>query len=121
MFLAGIEKDRPFDDLGFNENAAASPWIVTKQLRRLGQAASLHDEESPTAIRVRTGQDNPPLFEQAIDERCMLVPERLLPSWPAWHPRRARISKHEEKRSHITFHRTGLIGFEVAKTSRLSE
>jgi hypothetical protein len=36
----GIEKDRPFDDLGFNENTAAGPLIVTKELS--GKASCSH-------------------------------------------------------------------------------
>jgi len=76
--LPGIEKDRPFDDLGFDENTAAGPGILTKQLRRLGSGAGLDDEENPTVVGVRPSQDNPPLFEEAVHEHRVLVPERLL-------------------------------------------
>jgi len=76
--LPGIEKDRPFDDLGINENTVAGPRIVTKQLRGLLSIASLHDEEDSTVVCVRATQDNPPLFKQAIHEHCMLIPQRLL-------------------------------------------
>src|SRR5882724_916817 len=56
--LPGIQKDSPFDDLGFNENTAMDPRIVTEQLRGLRLAASPHDNECPAAVRVGTGHDN---------------------------------------------------------------
>src|SRR5260370_16427589 len=92
-----MEKDSPFDDLGFNENTGMDPRIVTEQLGGLRLAASPRDNEGAAAVRVGTGHDNPPLFKHAVYEGCVLVPERLLPSWQAWHPGRTWISKHEEK------------------------
>src|SRR5260370_24214793 len=47
--LPGIEKDSPFDDLGFNENTAMDPRIVTEQLGGLRLAASPRDNEGAAA------------------------------------------------------------------------
>jgi hypothetical protein len=74
----GIEKDRPLDRLRFNENAAFCPRITSKQVRRLRCIASLHDEESSTAVGVRPTQHDPALLEETIHEMRMFLPERLL-------------------------------------------
>jgi hypothetical protein len=74
----GIEKDRPFDCLGFNENAAFCPWVIAKQVRRLRCIASLHDQENSTVVGVGPAQDDPTLLEEAIHESRMLLPKRLL-------------------------------------------
>src|SRR6266568_6034427 len=101
--LPRIEEDRPFDDLGGGENAAMPPRIVSQQLQRLRLAARLHDEQRPAVIRVRTAQNDPPLFKDAINERRVLVPERLLARRQPRHPRRTGILKHEIKRgAHVT-------------------
>jgi hypothetical protein len=95
--LPRIEKDRPFGDLGFDEDTAGGPRIVAEELGRLVFTAGLHDEQNATVVRVRAAEDDEALFKEAIHEDCVLGPERLLATWHAWQPRGTGVPKNEEK------------------------
>jgi hypothetical protein len=69
LALPGVKKDRPFDDLGLNENTLDSPRIGTKQLMFLLCIARVHDEQGPAVICVGPGQNDSPLVKQTINER----------------------------------------------------
>jgi hypothetical protein len=96
MSPPGIEKDRPLDRFDRKKNAGADPGIVTKQSKRLVSVARLENDERAAAIRIGASQDDAALLIEAVHERRVLVPERLLSRRSARYPRRPRVTEHEE-------------------------
>src|SRR5215831_6307405 len=95
--LPRVEEDRPSDDVFGNQDPGFHPRIFAKQTLRLGRVVQVHDDERPALVPVRPGENDPPLLEQPVHERSMLIPERLLPRRHSGHPRRPRLPMNEEK------------------------
>jgi len=104
--LSGVEKDGPFDNLGWNQNTCLLPWVTAKQGQRFFGITGFQNDENTTGVSVRPSQYDSPLLKQAVHEYGVFIPERLLPSRHLWYPRWSGITKYEKERAHVrsTFH-----------------